>query len=83
MSDILSRFFHTFDQTKELAGWKSVFGEPQTQGERTVIPVATTRFGFGFGLGAAPAEDEDTRAEATSEGPLGGGGGAGGAVPVA
>lgn len=82
MSDILSRFFQTFDQTKELASWQSVFGQPQTQGERTVIPVATTRFGFGFGLGTAPAED--TGAEATSEGPLGGGGGAGGnSRPVA
>ncbi len=34
---------------------KSVFGEPVTSGDRTVIPVASIRYGFGVGGGEKDA----------------------------
>ncbi len=43
---------------------KSVYGEPVTSGQRTVIPVARVRYGFGAGGG-----------ERAGEGHNGGGGG--------
>jgi len=49
---------------------RSVFGEPVTAGDRTVIPVA--RVAFGMGGGGGQRGDSET----------GGGGGGGGAVAV-
>jgi uncharacterized spore protein YtfJ len=34
---------------------ESVFGEPITRGDRTIIPMAEVSAGFGFGLGSGPA----------------------------
>lgn len=55
---------------------KSVFGEPVTAGDKTIIPVA--RIAFGFGAGAGTGGMGDTR----PQGEGGGGGGAMRAVPV-
>lgn len=52
----------------------TVFGEPVTRGDRTVIPVARVSMGFGFGAGAGQAP------EGTPGGYGGGGGGGGGAA---
>lgn len=55
-------------------GSRTVFGEPVTDGERTIIPVArvTYRFGFGGGSGTGPQIGDDGPA------PGGDGGGGGG-----
>ena len=55
---------------------KSVFGEPITAGDKTIIPVA--KIAFGFGAGAGTGGMGDTR----PQGEGGGGGGAMRAVPV-
>ncbi|HUY99264.1 MAG TPA: spore germination protein GerW family protein [Thermomicrobiaceae bacterium] len=52
----------------------TVFGEPVTHGDRTVIPVARVSMGFGFGAGAGQSP------EGTPGGFGGGGGGGGGAA---
>lgn len=67
---------------QEGASVKQVFGEPQTVGDRTVIPVAAVSYGFGFGYGRGT---ERGNGDATP-GREGGGGGGGGQVrarPVA
>jgi len=51
---------------------RTVFGDPVTQGERTVIPVARTTVNYGFGAGSGPATGE--KSDTT------GGGGGGGRV---
>ncbi len=51
----------------------NVFGDPVTQGNRTVIPVARVTINYGFGAGSGRAEDEE-------KGPTGSGGGGGGRV---
>ena len=51
----------------------TVFGDPVTRGDRTVIPVARVSMGFGFGAGVGQAP------EGTPGGFGGGGGGGGGA----
>lgn len=48
---------------------RRVYGEPLTQGEVTVVPVAEIRYGFGFGGGGGEAEEGE-----------GGGAGGGGSV---
>ena len=64
---------------KDAATVQRVFGEPQTIGERTIIPVAAVRTCMGFGFGKnkrcneAAAGDKDTEPEE-------GGGGGGGAM---
>jgi len=63
---------------KDAATVARVFGEPQTVGERTIIPVAEVRTGMGFGFGSGKANDE----EAEPEGEGGGGGGGVTARPV-
>ena len=56
----------------------TIFGEPVTQGDCTVIPVGrvSTRYGFGGGAG------EGTSADSGGETGTGGGGGGGGLVEV-
>jgi uncharacterized spore protein YtfJ len=54
------------------AGVQSVFGEPITTGEKTIIPVARVAYGFGGGGGAGGA-GENNKGE---------GGGGGGAVRI-
>lgn len=55
------------------ASARSVFGDPVTQGDRTVIPVARVSIGYGFGAGSGKSNDEE-------ESPTGSGGGGGGRV---
>ncbi|HKJ47174.1 MAG TPA: spore germination protein GerW family protein [Balneolales bacterium] len=46
------------DHLLDRMGSNAVFGEPQTRGDITVIPVAEVRTGFGFGKGSKlPAKD--------------------------
>ena len=54
----------------ERAGVKSVYGEPVTAGDVTVVPVARVAYGFGGGQGTGHVRDE--------RGPLGEGSGGGG-----
>jgi len=55
---------------------KSVFGDPVTAGDKTIIPVA--RIAYGFGAGAGTGGMGDTR----PKGEGGGGGGGVRAIPV-
>jgi uncharacterized spore protein YtfJ len=66
VKDILQSLGETFSSSATV---KSVYGEPVTAGERTVIPVARVRFGFGGG-GSEGASEEKSR----------GGGGGGGSL---
>jgi uncharacterized spore protein YtfJ len=51
----------------------TVYGDPVTQGERTVIPVARATINYGFGAGSGRSTDEE-------HGGTGSGGGGGGRV---
>src|SRR6266446_5728749 len=55
---------------------KSVFGEPITAGDKTIIPVARIAYGFGGGTGSGGLEIKTARGEG------GGGGGGVGVLPV-
>jgi uncharacterized spore protein YtfJ len=60
----IHELLHTIgDRFASNASVKLVYGEPVTVGDRTVIPVASVRYGFGGGVGK------------TDEGGGGGGGG--------
>jgi uncharacterized spore protein YtfJ len=56
---------------------KSVFGEPITAGDKTIIPVARVAYGFGGGTGSGGLEIKTARGEGG-----GGGGGGVGVLPV-
>ncbi|MGD8397739.1 MAG: spore germination protein GerW family protein [Anaerolineae bacterium] len=78
---VLNRLFENIHETREAAHWRSAFGEPQTVGEQTIIPVARVSYGFGLGFGQAgpqgaeaPGEDAPDEAMAGGEGGGGGGG---------
>lgn len=60
------------DQIQSKASARSVYGEPVSVGDRTVIPVARVRYGFGGGGGGGDARNPDH-----------GGGGGGGHVSAA
>ncbi len=64
---------------------RSVFGEPVTQGEYTVITASevTVGLGFGFGMGSESASAEADAEAAASGGGGGGGGGGASGRPVA
>jgi len=67
----IAELLHTVaDSIGATATARSVFGEPVTSGERTVIPVAKVRLAFGAGGGSGRQGDH----------PKGGGGGGGGKV---
>jgi uncharacterized spore protein YtfJ len=51
----------------------TVFGDPVTQADRTVIPVARVTANYGFGAGSGRSNDEE-------DNPTGSGGGGGGRV---
>ena len=55
---------------------KSVFGDPVTAGEKTIIPVAKIAYGFGAGAGTGGMGDTKPKGEG------GGGGGGVRAIPV-
>jgi len=86
----LNRFFDFLEQIYQKADVKAAFGEPQTIGEKTIIPVARVAYGLGLGFGEAekpaepfggPHDREEGKVEATGAG--GGGGGGGVAAPIA
>lgn len=52
---------------------KSVFGDPITAGEKTLVPVARIAYGFGAGAGTGGVGDKSAKGE---------GGGGGGGVRV-
>jgi len=43
----------------ERIGLDKVYGDPITQGDTTIVPVAEVRTGFGYGQGHRPEHDED------------------------
>ena len=55
---------------------KSVFGDPVTAGDKTIIPVAKIAYGFGAGAGTGGLGDSKPKGEG------GGGGGGVRAIPV-
>ncbi|MEP7200027.1 MAG: spore germination protein GerW family protein [Chloroflexota bacterium] len=76
------RMMQTIEAARDVATARRVFGEPQTIGDTTVIPIAAVTHAYGFGYGGGP-ERTDERGNAVT---TGGGGGAGGqttARPVA
>lgn len=78
----LNRLFDFLEQMYRRADVKAAFGEPQSIGDKTIIPVARVGFGVGLGFseGERPAEEPGDIEAAGA-----GGGGAGGAMttPVA
>ncbi len=80
MSDLISRFFRVFEESRATASVQAVFGQPETRGEVTVIPAASVRYGVGFGMGANTPEVAE---EAGTQGLGGGGGAASRSRPVA
>lgn len=58
------------------ANVKTIYGEPITAHDKTIIPVARIVYGLGAGAGAGAMGDKNTRGEG------GGGGGGVRAVPV-
>ena len=58
------------------ANVKTIYGEPISAHEKTIIPVAKIMYGYGSGAGAPLIDDTSTRGEG------GGGGGGVRAVPV-
>ena len=64
--DQLARFFQLFDRIHDQSTWKAAFGEPRTQGDRTIIPVAVVSYGIELGGTSEPscgvAEDETSDA---------------------
>lgn len=86
----LNRLFDFLEQIYQKANVKTAFGEPQTIGERTIIPVARVGYGLGLGFGegekpaepfGSPQDREEGEVEAAGAG--GGGGGGGMAAPIA
>jgi uncharacterized spore protein YtfJ len=81
MKDSVNRLFDLFESRKDAASWKAVFGEPQTQGDTTIIPVASVSYGMGLGIGVSGVEQEGEGDDGEQGG---GGGGVGGfSKPVA
>ena len=69
--DHIDELFTRLDELQKSANVNAVFGQPVQTGEKTVIPIATVRYGFGLGFG----EQEESPSEVNS-----GGGGAAGAI---
>ena len=55
----------------------TVFGEPLREGEQTIIPVASVRYGFGFGSGYGSGQSPDQEEGQPANVGEGGGSGAG------
>ena len=77
MENSINRLFDLFEGLNESASWKSAFGEPQIQGDTTIIPVAAVSYGLGMGMGTSGAK------EGEEEGDEGAGGGGSTSRPVA
>ncbi|MFQ6014266.1 MAG: GerW family sporulation protein [Anaerolineae bacterium] len=78
----LERLFDLFQEMKDKASVKAVFGKPEVVGEKTIITVAQVAYGFGLGFGEGREEPTAEEGEASS-GRGGGGGGGLRARPVA
>lgn len=76
MENSVNRLFDIFEGVKESASWRAVFGEPQTQGDTTIIPVASITYGMGMGIGTSGAECEGDAPDGEPAGGAGGGAGA-------
>lgn len=71
----LNRLFEVVEQARETANWRGAFGEPESVGDRTIMPVAQVGYGFGLGFGSAVAPtDEEEKSASTGEGGGSGGG---------
>lgn len=79
MPDIFELVQSIANNARDALTSKTIYGEPITAGNVTVVPVAEVRFGFGGGGGGGSGED--TSGEGGS-GYGGGGGGGGGVEPV-
>lgn len=79
---MIDRLMSIVSETEKKAHVRAVFGEPQTVGDRTVIPVAEVRYRYwlGFGHGRRSARGEESQADRTEECGPGDAGGAGGGV---
>jgi uncharacterized spore protein YtfJ len=90
MNDYMSKILKPIEDMLDRVGVDHVFGQPITEGDTVVIPVAdvTLGFGYGFGEGTGPktpgteeagegAPGEPGASQAVGSG-SGGGGGAGG-----
>ena len=78
----LNRFFDFLEKIYRQADVSAAFGEPQTIGEKTIIPVARVAYGLGLGFGEGQKlAEEEGEVEPTDSG--GGGGGSAMATPVA
>ena len=68
------------DRVETSASARAIFGEPVTQGNKTVIPVARVRYSYGAGGGSGeapdPAHGDRNGAKAAMAKGSGGGGGA-------
>jgi uncharacterized spore protein YtfJ len=79
--DVVNRLFDLFEAKKDAASWRAVFGEPLTQGDTTIIPVASVSYGMGLGVGYSDMEQDEAEEDPRQGG---GGGGIGGfSKPVA
>ncbi len=78
----LEKMFAAFEDLKKIANVSAVFGQPETVGDKTIIPIAQVSYGFGmgFGEGQSPVEDEEGEPQ---EGKSGGGGGGASVRPLA
>ncbi|MFQ5594793.1 MAG: spore germination protein GerW family protein [Anaerolineae bacterium] len=80
MSEKVTQATQPIERMLERLSADTVFGEPTTQGDVTVIPVAEfgTGFGYGFGWGQGPGEASEGGEEVAGAGEGGGGGGGAG-----
>lgn len=62
------------DRLSDAAAVESVYGDPVTVGEKTVVPVARVAFGFGGGAESGTADGDEAHDEQGDEGWGGGGG---------
>lgn len=79
MSEKVTQVAQPIERMLERLSVNNVFGEPTTEGDVTVIPVAEVGTGFGYGFGWGQSTGEAAEA---GEGGGGGGGAAGRARPV-
>ncbi len=81
-TETLETVAEVIQQITSAADVRAAFGEPQTAGERTIIPAAEVTCGLGFGLGSGTAPSS-TQGGGPSGGAGGGAGGFARARPIA
>lgn len=70
----LNRLFDQLEKLLDSASWRTVFGEPHTEGEVTIIPLAHVKYGFGAGFGSGETDEDDAKPTSSGEGAGYGGG---------